>query len=140
MSTIGDRIRQVRGDVSQTDFGRKLGISQAIVSSIETDRTKPTWDLLTKMIQVYQVDVNWLLTGTGAASSVKEEVTGYQIDTDVARLARQLQEHPKLIPVVKSLVAVDDKLLRDAESLAGLLGVPIEIAALCIGLKQMKGA
>jgi len=134
MSPLGQRIRSVRGSKTQAEFAEIMGVTQGVISTIESGRTEPNMTFLMKMNELFGTDLGWLITGDGGA--VKDTGADYGMDTDVTRLARQLQEHPRLIPIIKSLVSVDDKLLRDAETLAGLLGVPVEIAALCVALKK----
>lgn len=65
MTTLGQRLREVRGNLTQTQFGKTLGITQAVVSSMETDRTCPTLHHLILLRKVYKTDINWLITGSG---------------------------------------------------------------------------
>lgn len=68
MSTIGERVKEVRKKMgfSQKELANELGISQNHVSSIETDKEKPS-SLLIKFLSIkYNVDEEWLRTGTGS--------------------------------------------------------------------------
>ena len=67
MSDIGKRIRFFRKSLglNQTDFGKPLGLKQAIIGQYETGvRNIPdrNIDILCKS---YNINKNWLLTGQG---------------------------------------------------------------------------
>lgn len=68
MSTMGERVKEVRKKMgfSQKELANELGISQNHISSIETDKEKPS-ALLIKFLSIkYNVDEEWLRTGTGS--------------------------------------------------------------------------
>ena len=50
-------------DLNQQDFADSLNTTQAVISRYEQGTRSPTVDFLFKLLQVYQTDVNWLLTG-----------------------------------------------------------------------------
>lgn len=64
-------VRKTNG-LSQVDFASSLGITQGFLSGLETGRNQPTADMLTRMANIYQTNINWLLTGeenTGAGAA-----------------------------------------------------------------------
>lgn len=63
--SIGDRIRQVRGEVTQRDFAGLLDIGLKTLSRYENNERQPDADLLIKMNVLYGVQPLWLLTGKG---------------------------------------------------------------------------
>jgi transcriptional regulator with XRE-family HTH domain len=65
--TIGDRIRRVRGALSQDEFAAQLGISKSAVGKYERGERQPDSDALRSLRDVRGVDINWLLTGEGVA-------------------------------------------------------------------------
>ena len=64
---IGKRLRLVRErlGITQAEVGEKLGIQSQHVSKYERGETVPTWENLIKLTEVYDVNINWLLTGKG---------------------------------------------------------------------------
>jgi len=48
----------------QFDIARALGVSEGYVSKIETDRMKPSKELLTRIAEILKVDIEEL-TGAG---------------------------------------------------------------------------
>jgi len=64
---IGKRFRLIREKIgiTQSDLGEKLGIQFQHVSKYERGETVPTWENLIKLNELYEVNINWLLTGKG---------------------------------------------------------------------------
>lgn len=62
------RIRLVREalNLSQREFGEKLGVSRDVISNIEYGRVQPKKLLLQHLCQQYKVNPHWLETGEGA--------------------------------------------------------------------------
>lgn len=67
MDDIGGRIRETRKSarLSQVDFATSLAITQSFLSAVETGKNQPTAELLTRLANIYNTDINWLLTGKG---------------------------------------------------------------------------
>jgi len=64
---LTNRIKTVREalNLSQREFGEKLGVSRDVISNIEYNRVKPKELLLRHICQLYRVNENWLKTGEG---------------------------------------------------------------------------
>ncbi len=62
-----DRIKSVREalNLSQREFGEKLGVSRDVISNIEYGRVQPKPLLLQHLCQMYKVNEYWLNTGEG---------------------------------------------------------------------------
>lgn len=63
MSTLGKRIRAVRGKRSQNVFAASLGVSKGALVSYELDRSSPNAKILMAICRLEQVDIKWLLQG-----------------------------------------------------------------------------
>ncbi|KJU85198.1 transcriptional regulator, XRE family [Candidatus Magnetobacterium bavaricum] len=59
---IGKKIKEIRlaADLTQTEFGKRLGISKPFVSDLEREQSYPTYLLLKKIITEFKVDCRWL--------------------------------------------------------------------------------
>ena len=65
---VGQRIRRIRGKLTQTDFAKVLGVyKQNYISRYERGRV-PSPDLLIRIADYGKVSLDWLLTGKGGAS------------------------------------------------------------------------
>ena len=68
----GQRIRAIRGSLSQQEFARKLGVQQVDISRIERGIRPPSIELLLALASLSEVTVDYILTGGpegGAAES-----------------------------------------------------------------------
>lgn len=63
--TTGERIRHLRGDLSQAEFASKIGVHKEMVGKYERGQNVPGGDVLTRMREVFGVSLDWLLTGQG---------------------------------------------------------------------------
>lgn len=59
---IGDRIRNIREalSLSQDEFAKSLGISQAAVSSYEKNYRQPQESLIRLIVGIYNININYL--------------------------------------------------------------------------------
>ena len=73
-----NRIKAVREalDLSQREFGEKLGVSRDVISNIEYGRVQPKKLLLQHMCQQYKVNEHWLETGEGEMFAEDFELEG----------------------------------------------------------------
>ena len=62
-----DRIRAVRkmSGLNQTEFGKRIGATQAMVTSYETDRVVPSDTILKLIAKEFCISYAWLKTGEG---------------------------------------------------------------------------
>lgn len=63
--SIKDRIKLVRkeNNLSQTEFANKLGITQSVVSLIESGNSSVSVETLSKMSQIFDLSCDWLIYG-----------------------------------------------------------------------------
>ena len=65
LGTIGERIRNVRANETQSAFAARLGITQRAVVNYETGGRVPKKSILGKIKEQYGINPEWLLTGDG---------------------------------------------------------------------------
>ena len=67
MSTIGERIKEVRKNFGKTqvELGQLLGISGAAISQIESNNSQPTEAAVKLICATYHVHPRWRVTGEG---------------------------------------------------------------------------
>ncbi len=66
MGTVGERIKQIRGDLSQQKFAETLGVSLHNIADLERGKTKkPNKFLLQQLERKFHINPHWLLTGEG---------------------------------------------------------------------------
>ena len=64
LKAIGGRFRELRGfDLTQAEFGRILGITQAQLSKYELGLSAPTPDILLRLKAYSGKTIDWILAG-----------------------------------------------------------------------------
>lgn len=58
--SLGNRIKQIRGDISQHDLAKLLKVDRSTVASWEIDRREPDLATLAKLADLFNVSVDWL--------------------------------------------------------------------------------
>lgn len=79
-ASIGSRIREVRNslNLSQSDFGKQIGVSRDVINNLELARLKKDPEALIRLIcKTYNVNYGWLMTGNGEMTppEVQEDLT-----------------------------------------------------------------
>lgn len=105
-----DRIKQVRkeNNLSQTDFGEKLGVTRSVINNIENNRlARPDQKIsLVKLIsKEFNVNEEWLLTGEG-----EKELLPIEDERLTKALAEiSLSGNEKLKNIVEKMTELDER-------------------------------
>ena len=122
LTDYSKRLREVRRtlDISQKDFAAELNIAPSFLSEIESGKTKPGYNFLTKLAGVFNVNPSWILLGKGPMF-IKDDETGSIADDefgDHTESIKELLRHFKHSPLVKlSVMAFATKFLLDNEEI-----------------------
>ena len=88
-TTIGERIRQVRGSTSRKDFAPELSIHVTTLQRYEDGERSPDAEFLSRLCRWKSIRADWLLTGEGPMSRephIADESGGYAEDASAAEL------------------------------------------------------
>lgn len=77
---LNERIRQLRKELklTQTEFGKRLGIKQTTVAGYETGGRVPIDAVISLICREFNVNEEWLRTGKGGDENKFIEATPYQ--------------------------------------------------------------
>lgn len=87
---VNERITQLRKSLglSQTDFGKTLGVSRGIIKNIDEHHTTPKPEFIDLICRTHNVNPDWLMTGEGNMLKTESE-------TDrLFRLAKEILNEP----------------------------------------------
>lgn len=65
MSSFGERLKKVRGGLTQAEFAALFGIPQVTLGNYERGRNEPRFDFIKQVCSRFEINVEWLLFGTG---------------------------------------------------------------------------
>lgn len=100
---IGRRIRELREilNLKQTEFAKSLNIAQPYLSVLENgERNSFTIEILLKLVEKYNVNINWLLTGEGRVF-----LNDYnELENELKKINAEIQnENNKIVSIHKQL-------------------------------------
>ncbi|WP_144561619.1 helix-turn-helix domain-containing protein [Bacillus mycoides] len=96
--TLNERLKACREKkgYTQTFISEKLDVNKATLSSYESGRRKPDYEILTKLADIYEVSVDYLLGRSIHHKLTTEETEGIQKETNEwMKLINQLSEDNK---------------------------------------------
>ena len=89
--TFGNRLKTIRKNakLSQNELAQKLYVTNKTISSWEADRTEPNIDMITKISEILESDIKYLLNGEKSKIDIETEIKikitekeyKYQVDT-----------------------------------------------------------
>ena len=103
MSTLGERIRILRGEMSQQQFADKLSITRQYVALLESDKRDPSPLLIDSLCQKFAVRREWLELGHEpmyAADLAREP------ESLVPELVDILSENPAVLDMFRRIVGI----------------------------------
>ena len=82
-SNFGENLRQLRKscELTQKDFGAKVGLSKAVVSKYENGMGYPSFDMLVRISQYFGVTTDFLLGVARGKTIDVSDLTDSQIAT-----------------------------------------------------------
>lgn len=120
METLGDRIKIIRGETSQTQFSSSLGITQTKLSRYERNTTPPEIDFLVRLSRQYAVSLDWLLLGNGCSEPSRlSDGDDANIQTE---LAAERAERRELTAENRKLYREKEVLYKEREALLREIG------------------
>lgn len=129
MATVGDRIREVRGDLSitQDQLAQRAGISKGFLSDVENNKRNISSENLLRIANVLGASVDYLLRGDVLESSTVEPIVippelsqaAQDLDLSYAATVELLEAHRSVIArrsnkELRKFSAEDWKKLHDA--------------------------
>jgi len=104
--SIGDRIKMVRGTLTQKQFALKIGAGQRSIYSWEVGHAAPGAKSLEAIHRVFGVDIHWLLTGEGERYIKKDDSQENDLPQAHESLAEYSADAPGLGQAVEMLATI----------------------------------
>ena len=101
MSTLGERIKILRGSMSQQEFADKLSITRQYIALLESDKRDPSPILIDSLCQKFQIRREWLEFGHEPMKASELENSP---ETLVPELVAILQDNPSLLNLARRTI------------------------------------
>ena len=121
-NNIKNRFKTIREfyNLNQVVFGEKLGVSRDVISNIEQGRVEPKELILNHICDIYSINKEWLLYGTGEMLKNTEEnllnnlVKEFDLDEDELFIIKSYINLPKIqrknfVSILKAMVNPPDE-------------------------------
>lgn len=100
-------IRKSRGDTSQEVFGKRIGLTGATISRLESGDRQPTEAIILSICREFHINEHWLRTGEGEMRLEESLEDGERL----IALMRDMNENKKKL--FRLLVDMPDELLDE---------------------------
>lgn len=115
--TVGERIRELRKDLNltQTDFGSKIGLKQAVIGQYENNTRNVTDRAIKDICREFHISYAWLTNGDGDMLSNSDAALKGKVDQI---MESENEFHKNLI---ESIIDLDDETLMILQTLINKL-------------------
>lgn len=95
--TIGDRVRELRGDTSRAELSRQTGIPATTIQTLE-EQPQQSNKWLPVLARHFNVNLEWLATGRGPKYATESQTASQSttLDLDILHEALTLMHHDEL--------------------------------------------
>ncbi|MCD7968320.1 MAG: helix-turn-helix domain-containing protein [Clostridiaceae bacterium] len=125
ITTISERIKQIRKgkNISQEEFGNKIGITRSSVSLLESGRNNPSEQTIKLICKEFRVNELWLRTGQGNPDDKLEGEERFALN--IGKL--QNTDNETVMRWINAIAETNPELLEDIEKFfMTLLGIKKE--------------
>lgn len=77
-------------------MAKKLGVSRSTIGMYETGARKPDSEMLEKIADMFNIDIDYLLGRTQKTTLLPETIGKYYLNDETARIAQQIYDDPDL--------------------------------------------
>lgn len=114
MSSVGERIKKIRGALTQKEFADSLGITAQAIINYERHGRIPSRSILNKISTIYTVAVDWLLTGEGSMyqKGGEQGVSEFKMGDTSPILEKGILQHTDFINTEKLKTGDTSPILR----------------------------
>ena len=108
--SLGDKLRMIRGSLTQTELAQILDCPQGYISRYEKGVVKPSIQFIYNMTKNFNVSLDWLLADEGdiyLAPSVEEKE---KMESEVVEILNILKVNPDITKSLKKILAKKESL------------------------------
>lgn len=103
---------------SQTDLAKAIGVSQSVISLYIKGDKGPSMETASKISTHFQVDLNWLWSGSGKApdgweSYLLQQVSKEDLRKEIKDLTHELEKRDLIIEGLKEVIAIQKETIAD---------------------------
>ena len=116
MNTLGQRLKDIRKDMSQKDVSTKLGIPQQTWANYELNKSNPNFLLIDAICSLFKVNTDWLLFGRGPMRP-GEEAPAAQAPSSTPQETGSIAAQGARVALLEEVLKAKEEALRAKEEL-----------------------
>ena len=102
--TVKDRLKELRGGLTQADFAKKFDVVAVTISQIENGKQNPSWELALRICEAYNCSMDWL-----QGRSDIQNIQQLSYDSYKEKYHEQVEKNSFLM---EKIINLQDNLLR----------------------------
>ena len=114
MSTLGDRIKQLRGTHTQKWLAEQLNIPTTTLSNYENNKSELNFAIIRAFKTIFKVNTDWLLFGNDSVYQ-GEDGTSFDDDGRTEKLEARVVELEQENSSLKALIQAKEEILEAKE-------------------------
>ena len=95
MNSFIDRLKYVRGGLTQEEFAIRLSLKKQNIQQYESG-TEPKMNFFEKLVNIFEVNINWLLTGKGD-KYIQQSGGDEKLKAEIERLKIENEKIKKMV-------------------------------------------
>ena len=108
--TLGERLKKIRGAITQEEFAKSVDISALQISRIENDKSGMSLDLAVKIARKYGCSVDWLSMGE---ETLKPSPQVSEPEIEYVPLSKHMEVLEKYNKLLEERVEKQDERIRE---------------------------
>ncbi|MDU4959641.1 MAG: helix-turn-helix transcriptional regulator [Sporomusaceae bacterium] len=114
MAELGNRIRKIRGTLTQKELAEKLGVDNTTIASWEAGRREPDVDSLIKIAKLAGVSLDWLTARNSWDLETEKEFNQPEWHELISLSVKHAITPDLLMPVVQSFAGIKQRMEKQA--------------------------
>jgi DNA-binding XRE family transcriptional regulator len=102
--TVKDRLKELRGGLTQADFAKKFDVVAVTISQIENGKQNPSWELALRICEAYNCSMDWL-----QGRSDIQNIQQLSYDSYKEKYHEQVEKNSFLL---EKIIKLQDELLK----------------------------
>jgi len=109
--TLGEKLRMIRGSLTQTELAQMLDCPQGYISRYEKGVVKPSIQFIYNLTKNFNVSLDWLLANDGDMYTTPSKEQKEKMDPDIYEVMNILKANKELAKTLKQILGKKDSLL-----------------------------
>ena len=119
-TNVKDRLKELRGELTQVAFAEKFGVVAVTISQIEKGKQNPSWDLALRICEEFNCSMDWLQGRSDIQNLQQLSYDSYkekyheQVEKNSFLMEKIIKLQDDLLSIIYEKNAADKSLKKDS--------------------------